>query len=60
MIQHRLFAPFNSLMFDADRGRQRIAVGLVVASLVIAPSMSAVPFGTLWAAIVLLLPRRAS
>jgi hypothetical protein len=60
MIWHRFFLQFNSLMFHADRGRQRVALGLVAASLVMAPSMSALPFTTLWAAIVLLLPRRAT
>jgi hypothetical protein len=60
MIQPRLFAPFNSLMFDADKRRQRLAVGLIVASIIMAPSMSALPFATIWAAIVIVLPRRAS
>ncbi|HEY5022879.1 MAG TPA: hypothetical protein VII30_10395 [Gemmatimonadaceae bacterium] len=60
MIRPRFFLQFNSLMFSADRGRQRVALGLTVASLVMAPSMSALPFTTLWAAIVLLLPRRAT
>ncbi|HEY5021638.1 MAG TPA: hypothetical protein VII30_04010 [Gemmatimonadaceae bacterium] len=60
MIRRGFFLQFNSLMFSADRGQQRVALGLVVASLVMAPSMSALPFTTLWAAIVLLLPRRAT
>ena len=60
MIGHRFFLQFNSLMFRADRGPQRVALGLIAASLVMAPSMSAIPFATLWAAIVLLLPRRAT
>ena len=60
MIRYRFFLMPNSLMFSADLGRQRVALGLVVASLVIAPSMSALPFTTLWAAAVLLLPRRAT
>ncbi|HEY8832602.1 MAG TPA: hypothetical protein VIM21_08820 [Gemmatimonadaceae bacterium] len=45
-------------MFDADRGRQRVALGLVAASLIMAPSLPDLPFATLWYAIVLLLPRR--
>jgi hypothetical protein len=59
MIQHRLFASFNSVMFDADRAPQRVAVGLVLASLIMAPSMPGIPVVTLSAAIALLLPRRA-
>jgi len=60
MIRPCFFLQFNSLMFSADRGRQRVALGLIAASLVIAPSMSTIPFATLWAAMVLLLPRRAT
>jgi uncharacterized membrane protein YphA (DoxX/SURF4 family) len=60
MIWHRFFLQLNSLMFHADRGPQRVALGLVAASLVMAPSMPVLPFATLWAAIVLLLPRRAT
>jgi hypothetical protein len=60
MIQHRFFLQLNSLMFRADRGQQRVALGLIAASLVMAPSMSTIPFATLWAAMVLLLPRRAT
>jgi hypothetical protein len=60
MIRHHLSLQFNSLMFRADRGSQRVALGLVVASLVMTPSMSAMPFAALGATIVLLLPRRAT
>jgi hypothetical protein len=60
MIRHGFFLQFNSLIFDADRGRQRVALGLIAASLVMAPSISALPFATLWAAMILLLPRRAT
>jgi riboflavin transporter FmnP len=60
MIARRFFLQVNSLMFSADRSRHRVALGLVAASLIMTPSMSAIPFATLWAAIVLLLPRRAT
>jgi hypothetical protein len=60
MIRPRFFLQFNSLMFGADRGPQRVALGLIAASLVMAPSISALPFTTLWAAMVLLIPRRAT
>jgi hypothetical protein len=60
VIGSRFSLQFNSLMFRADRAPQRVALGLVAASLVTTPSMSAIPFTTLWAAIVLLLPRRAT
>jgi hypothetical protein len=60
MILHRLFAPFNSLMFHPDNGRQRIALGIIVASLIFAPSVSALPLKTLSIALLLLLPRRAT
>jgi hypothetical protein len=57
MIRHRFFLQFNSLMFDADRGSQRIAIGLVAALALMGPSMG-FPFSTLWVAVALLLPRR--
>ena len=60
MIGHRLFSQFNSLMFRANRGPQRVALGLIAASLVMTQSISAIPFTALSAAIVLLLPRRAT
>jgi uncharacterized membrane protein YphA (DoxX/SURF4 family) len=60
MIGHRFLLQLNALMFRANRGPQRVALGLVAASLVMTPSMSAIPFATLWAAIVLLVPRRAT
>jgi hypothetical protein len=60
MIRHRFFLQLNSLMFHADRGQQRVALGLAAASLLMAPSIQALPFATLWVAIVLLLPRRAA
>jgi len=60
MIGSRLFLQVNPLMFSPNRGRQRVALGLVAASLIMTQSMSAIPFATLWAAIVLLLPRRTS
>jgi len=60
MIRHRFFLQLNSLMFHAGRGPQRVALGLVAASLIMAPSIPVFPFATLWVAIVLLLPRRAT
>jgi hypothetical protein len=60
MIGNRFFFQINSLIFLPNRGRQRVALGLVAASLIMTQSMSAIPFATLWAAIVLLLPRRAT
>ena len=60
MIGSRFFLQANSLMFRPDRGPQRVALGLLTASLIMTQSMSAIPFVTLWAAIVLLLPRRAT
>ena len=59
MIRHRFFLQLNSLMFHADRGPHRVALGLVAASLLIDPSLSALPFTALWI-VVLLLPRRAT
>jgi len=56
MIQHRFFLQFNSLMFDADRGRHRVALG-IAASLLIGGS---VPSTLWWVAVPLLLPRRAT
>jgi hypothetical protein len=60
MIGNRFFLQINSLIFLPNRGRQRVALGLVAASLIMTPSMSAIPYATLWAAFVLLLPRRAT
>jgi hypothetical protein len=60
VIGSRFFLQVNSLMFLPNRGRQRVAIGLVAASLIMTQSMLAIPFTTLWAAIVLLLPRRAT
>ena len=59
MIPHRFLVELNALLFDADRGQQRIALGLVAACLLIGPSLSALPWSMLWMAILLLLPRRA-
>jgi hypothetical protein len=58
MIRHAFFLQFNSLIFDPQRGRQRIAVGLVAASVVMAASISTFSFPALCVAMVLLLPRR--
>jgi hypothetical protein len=60
MIRHRFFLQLNSLMFHADRGQQRVALGFIAAWLLMAPSLSALPFAKLWIAVVLLLPRRAT
>ena len=58
MIRNRFLLQLNSLMFDADRGQHRVALGLAAAWLLIDPSLSALPFVMLWV-VVLLLPRRA-
>jgi hypothetical protein len=59
MIRHRLLLQLNALLFDADRGQQRVALGLVAACLLIGPSLSALHlWSTLWVAVPLLLPRR--
>lgn len=60
MIRDRFFLQLNSLMFHADRGPHRVALGLVAAWLLINPSLSALPFGLLWVVVVLLLPRRST
>jgi hypothetical protein len=60
MIRHRFSLQFNSLMFDADRGSQRVAIGVLAALALMGPSISAFPFATLWIAMALLLPRRAT
>jgi hypothetical protein len=41
MIRQRFLLHFNSLMFRDDRGSQRVALGLIAASLVLAPAVSA-------------------
>jgi hypothetical protein len=58
MIPHRFFFHFNALIFGTERAPQRVALGVVAAALVIAPSVSALPFTMLWTALALLLPRR--
>jgi len=60
MTRHRLLLELNALMFDADRGQQRVALGLVAACLLIGPPLSALQSSTLWVAVLLLLPRRAA
>jgi hypothetical protein len=60
MIQHRFLLQLNLLMFHQGRGQHRVALGLAAAWLLINPSLSALPFATLCAVIVLLLPRRAT
>jgi hypothetical protein len=47
-------------MFHADRGSQRVAIGLVAALALVGPSISGFPLPALWAALVLFLPRRAT
>ncbi len=60
MTRHRLLLELNALMFDADRGQQRVALGIVAAFLLIDPPLSALQSSTLWVAALLLLPRRAA
>ena len=60
MIRHRFLVELNALLFDADRGQQRVAFGLAAACLLIGPSLSALPWSTPWVAVLLLPPRRAA
>ena len=60
MIRHRFLLQFNSLMFHADRGPHRLALGVAAAWLLINPSLSTLPFDILLAVIVLLIPHRAT
>jgi hypothetical protein len=59
MILHRFLIELNALLFDADRGQQRVALGLAAACLLIGASLSALPWSALWV-VVILLPRRAA
>ena len=54
----RLSVELNALLFDADRGQQRIVLGLAAACLLMGQSLSALPWSTLWVAVLLLLPRQ--
>lgn len=60
MVRHLFLIELNALLFDADRGQQRIALGLGVACLLMGPSLSALPWSVLWVAVPLLFPRRAA
>jgi len=59
MILDRFLIELNSLVFDADRGRQRVALGLAAACLLIGATLSVLPWSALWV-VVLLLPRRTA
>jgi len=59
MILDRFLIELNGLLFDADRGQQRVALGLAAACLLMGASPSAHPWSALWV-VVLLLPRRAA
>jgi hypothetical protein len=58
MVLHRFLVELNAFLFDADRGQQRVALGLAAACLLMGASLSALPWSALWVAVLLLSPRR--
>jgi len=56
----RFLVELNALLFDADRGQQRVALGLAAACLLIGQSLLALPWSALWVVVLLLSSRRAA